>query len=131
MGARNTTGTMPPQGAPVAGVPAGPGGVAASSAGVYAISVAAELAGAAVAALRLYERRGLLAPDRSSGGTRRYSAQDVELARRIAALLDDGVNLTGVARVLQLEAENASLRAELRTLRANVAGARNPRSGPG
>ena len=94
-------------------------GVPASSLGVYAISVAAELAGSGVQALRLYERRGLLTPDRSEGGTRRYSAEDVEVARRIGGLLADGLNLTGVARVLQLEAENASLRAELRALRAH------------
>ena len=60
-------------------------GVPASSLGVYAISVAAELAGSGVQALRLYERRGLLTPDRSEGGTRRYSAEDVEVARRIGA----------------------------------------------
>lgn len=94
------------------------------SLGVYAISVAAELAGSAVPALRLYERRGLLNPERSAGGTRRYSTDDVEAARRINRLLADGLNLAGVALVLQLEAENAALRAELRTLRAGVTDAR-------
>jgi MerR family transcriptional regulator/heat shock protein HspR len=115
--------TRPEQGAPPElGVPE-------SSLGVYAISVAAQLAGSGVAALRLYERRGLLAPDRTGGGTRRYSAQDVEAARRIGDLLADGVNLTGVARVIQLEAENASLRAELRALRANTTAGRGPQAG--
>jgi MerR family transcriptional regulator, heat shock protein HspR len=112
-----------------AGMAAGAAGVPASTTGVYAISVAAELAGSGAAALRLYESRGLLAPDRSAGGTRRYSAEDVEVARRIAGLLADGVNLTGVARVLQLEAENASLRAELRALRATTAAPRTPQAG--
>ncbi|WP_228551949.1 MerR family transcriptional regulator [Mumia zhuanghuii] len=81
---------------------------------VYAISVAAELAGTAVQNLRVYERVGLLTPSRTSGGTRRYSDDDVARLRRIVALLDDGLNLAGVARVLDLEEENASLRAEAR-----------------
>ncbi|WP_262849663.1 MerR family transcriptional regulator [Mumia quercus] len=78
---------------------------------VYAISVAAELAGTAVQNLRVYERSGLLTPVRTSGGTRRYSDDDVVRLRRIVALLDDGLNLAGVARVLDLEDENAALRA--------------------
>jgi len=81
---------------------------------VYAISVAAELAGTAVQNLRVYERVGLLTPSRTSGGTRRYSDDDVARLRRIVALLDDGLNLAGVARVLALEEENADLRAAAR-----------------
>ena len=63
--------------------------------------------------LRLYERRGLLQPDRTDGGTRRYSAADLDRLRRIGELLDGGVNIAGVALVLGLEHDNARLRAEL------------------
>lgn len=98
----------------------------APSRGVYAISVAAELAGSGIQALRLYERRGLLAPDRTDAGTRRYSDNDVTRVRRITALLGDGLNLAGIGAVLELEAENAALRAELASARAQLtaAGAR-------
>jgi DNA-binding transcriptional MerR regulator len=77
---------------------------------VYAISVAAELTGAEVQNLRVYERRGLLAPSRTSGGTRRYSEADLTRVRRILALLDQGLNLAGIALVMELEADNARLR---------------------
>lgn len=83
------------------------------SLGLYAISVAAQLVGIGEQNLRVYERRGLVAPQRTPAGTRRYSAHDVARLRRIADLLDDGLNLAGVARVLELEVENAALRAEL------------------
>lgn len=82
--------------------------------GVYSISVAAELVGMGVQNLRLYEARGLLTPARTDGGTRRYSADDLERLRRIGELLDDGLNLAGIAKVLDLEAENAQLRADAR-----------------
>jgi DNA-binding transcriptional MerR regulator len=81
--------------------------------GVYAISVAAELVGTAVQNLRVYERRGLVEPTRTSGGTRLYSDADVERLRRIAALLEEGLNLAGIAMVLDLEADNARLRRRL------------------
>lgn len=81
--------------------------------GVYGISVAAELVGMDPQSLRLYERRGLLLPGRTDGGTRRYSRDDVERLRRIATLLAAGLNLAGIALVLELEAENARLRADL------------------
>ncbi|MDT4980055.1 MAG: MerR family transcriptional regulator, heat shock protein HspR [Pseudonocardiales bacterium] len=83
------------------------------SRGVYGISVAAELVGMGTQNLRLYERRGLLEPDRTGGGTRRYSSDDVERLRRIGELLDAGLNLAGIAAVLELEEANAQLRAEL------------------
>jgi DNA-binding transcriptional MerR regulator len=79
---------------------------------VYGISVAAELAGMGVQMLRLYEARGLLEPDRTAGGTRRYSDNDIERLRRIGALLDAGLNIAGIAMVLDLEQVNAELRAE-------------------
>jgi DNA-binding transcriptional MerR regulator len=78
---------------------------------VYGISVAAELSNTSVQALRLYERHGLITPARTEGGTRRYSADDVARLQRIAALAAGGVNLAGIARILDLEDENAALRA--------------------
>jgi MerR family transcriptional regulator/heat shock protein HspR len=80
--------------------------------GVYGISVAAELVGMGVQTLRLYEARGLLDPFRTAGGTRRYSANDLDRLRRIGQLLGAGLNLAGIAMVLELEAQNAQLRAE-------------------
>jgi MerR family transcriptional regulator, heat shock protein HspR len=82
--------------------------------GVYGISVAAELSGIAVQSLRLYERHGLLRPYRSGGGTRRYSADDLARLRRISQLVDAGVNLAGISRILDLEDDNAALQAENR-----------------
>jgi DNA-binding transcriptional MerR regulator len=81
--------------------------------GVYGISVAAELVGIGSQTLRLYERRGLLEPARSGGGTRRYSSEDLERLRRIAHLVSTGVNLAGVAMVLDLQDANDQLRADL------------------
>jgi len=79
---------------------------------LYAISVAAELSGTAIQNLRVYERRGLVAPKRTEGGTRRYSEEDVERLVRIRELLDAGLNLAGIDRVLELEDEVARLRDE-------------------
>ena len=77
---------------------------------VYAISVAAELSGTAIQNLRVYERRGLVSPDRTEGGTRRYSADDVRRLVRIRELLDAGLNLAGIDKVLELESELDRLR---------------------
>ncbi|WP_280346460.1 MerR family transcriptional regulator [Nocardia neocaledoniensis] len=85
---------------------------------VYAISVAAELAGIGVQTLRLYEQHGLITPARSAGGTRRYSGDDLTRLHRITALTGEGVNLTAVARILELEDTVAALRAERDRLRA-------------
>jgi DNA-binding transcriptional MerR regulator len=79
---------------------------------VYGISVAAELVGTGVQNLRAYEARGLLEPERTAGGTRRYSANDLERLRRIGDLLEAGLNLAGVAMVMDLQDENSQLRAE-------------------
>jgi DNA-binding transcriptional MerR regulator len=81
--------------------------------GVFGISVAAELTGLGVQNLRAYERYGLLEPARTDGGTRRYSSDDLTRLRRIRALLEQGLNLAGIAQVLGLETANADLRAEL------------------
>ena len=99
--------------------PAGP--ASDGTTGVYGITVAAELAGMSVQALRLYERKGLLEPARTAGGSRRYSDTDIARLRRISVLISDGINLTGIARVLGLEADNAGLRtrnADLKTSNA-------------
>jgi len=80
--------------------------------GVYGISVAAELVGTGAQNLRLYEARGLLEPERTGGGTRRYSAEDLDRLRRIGDLLEAGLNLAGIGLVLDLEAQNTKLRAE-------------------
>ena len=80
---------------------------------VYTMSIAAELLDLPPATLRLYERKGLVAPARTDGGTRRYSADDIDRMRRIADLQTDGVNLAGIGRVMGLEDENAALRASL------------------
>ena len=85
--------------------------------GVFAISVAAEMTSMQVQNLRVYERRGLLAPDRTSGGTRLYSAEDIERLHRIRDLLAAGLNLAGIAAVLELEEENQRLRARLARVR--------------
>ena len=76
---------------------------------VYGIAVAAELVGMGPQTLRLYEARGLLHPERSDGGTRRYSANDLERLRRIGALLGAGLNLAGISMVLDLEGQNVKL----------------------
>lgn len=78
--------------------------------GVYAISVAADIVGTKIANLRVYERRGLVEPDRTEGGTRLYSQTDLDRLARIVELLDAGVNLTGIALVLDLEDDLARLR---------------------
>jgi MerR family transcriptional regulator/heat shock protein HspR len=85
----------------------------ADTRGVFAISVAAERADMQIQNLRVYERRGLLEPARTSGGTRLYSEADIEVLCRIAELLADGLNLAGIRRVLALEAEVAALQARI------------------
>lgn len=81
--------------------------------GVYAISVAAEMVSMQVQNLRVYERRGLVDPDRTPGGTRLYSSADVDRLHRIRELLAEGLNLAGIAKVLELEGEVNRLRAAL------------------
>ena len=108
--------TIPAPHPPHPPVPASDG-----STGVYGITVAAELAGMSVQALRLYERMGLLAPARTGGGVRRYSDTDIARLRRIGSLIAEGINLTGIARVLGLEDDNVGLHADNEGLRARNA----------
>lgn len=89
-----------------------------SGRGLYAISVVAELLGTGQQNIRLYERRGLLTPERTEGGTRQYSESDLAVLRRVGELLDEGLNLAGVAKVLELEMDNARLRRQLKRSRS-------------
>ena len=84
---------------------------------VYVISVFAEIAGVHPQTLRNYERSGLLRPQRTSGGSRRFSDEDLAALRRIQELTNEGVNLEGVKRIMALEAEVARLRNEVASLR--------------
>jgi MerR family transcriptional regulator, heat shock protein HspR len=86
--------------------------------GLFSISVAAELAGLHPQTLRIYEREGLLDPARTAGGTRRYSQADIARLAEITTLTSDGLNLAGIRRVLELQAETRQLQAELARLRA-------------
>ena len=87
---------------------------------VYVISVAAELAGMHPQTLRIYERKGLIAPTRTIGKNRRYSERDVQLLRRIQELTNQGVGLEGVRRILDLEAEMARMQAMVDAMRAQL-----------
>lgn len=80
---------------------------------VYVISVAAELAGVHPQTLRIYERKGLVEPARTGGGSRRYSDADIAVLQRIQDLTTAGLNLAGVKRVLELEAQLAHLEEQL------------------
>ncbi|HEX3197995.1 MAG TPA: MerR family transcriptional regulator [Propionibacteriaceae bacterium] len=83
------------------------------AAGLFGISIAAGMVGTRVQNLRAYEKAGLVDPQRTAGGTRLYSMDDIMRLRQIAALLDEGLNLAGIAMVLRLEADNARLRREI------------------
>jgi len=87
---------------------------------VYVISVAAELAGVHPQTLRVYERKGLLDPSRTAGGSRRFSERDLARLRRIHELTESGLNLEGVRRVMELETEVARLHREIDLLRAEA-----------
>lgn len=88
---------------------------------VYVISVAAELAGVHPQTLRIYERKGLLNPARTGGGSRRYSQADITRLARIQELTADGLNLAGVTRVLHLEWQIQELETELANVRSQAA----------
>ena len=88
---------------------------------VYVNSVEAELSGMHHQTLRIYESRGLLDPARTAGGNRRYSDTDIRLLRRIADLTAEGLNLQGVKRILELEAEVIRLNRELEMAKSQIA----------
>src|SRR6476619_1156121 len=105
---------------------------ARSARGVYGISVTSELSGVGPQTLRLYERRGLLTPSRTDGGTRRYSDDDLERLRRITELVDQGVNLAGIAHILDLETRNSQLESDytqLEVLNARLKADQRPTRG--
>ena len=84
---------------------------------VYVISVAAELAGVHPQTLRIYERKGLVRPERTSGNTRRYSQRDIDLLRQIQEMTQEfGINLAGVKRIIEMQAELAALRVRMQDL---------------
>ena len=95
--------------------------VSRSARGVYGISVTSELSGLGPQTLRLYERRGLLTPSRTDGGTRRYSDDDLDRLRRITELVDQGVNLAGIAHILDLETKNSQLESDYTQLEVHNA----------
>jgi MerR family transcriptional regulator/heat shock protein HspR len=78
---------------------------------IFIISVAAELAGVHPQTLRVYERKGLVSPSRTQGNTRRYSQRDIDRLRRIQVLTNEGINLAGVLRIIELEREIERLKA--------------------
>jgi len=87
---------------------------------LYIISVAAELAGVHAQTLRIYERKGLIEPSRTEGGSRRYSDRDIALLRRIQDLTTEGVSLAGVRKILELEDEVADLRRRIAELQEEL-----------
>lgn len=87
---------------------------------VFVISVAAELAGMHPQTLRIYERKGLIDPYRTPGGTRRYSQEDIERLQLIQDMTAEGMNLEGVKRVLALQEENRRLKKKLDRLRDKI-----------
>lgn len=87
---------------------------------VFVISVAAELAGMHPQTLRIYERKGLIDPFRTPGGTRRYSEDDIERLQLIQDLTGQGLNLEGVRRVLALQEENRQLKVRVNRLRDQI-----------
>jgi len=109
-----------PDGAAARGLRAGAEGGDDTRRALYVISVAAELAGVHPQTLRVYERKGLLDPSRTRGGSRRFSEHDLARLRRIQALTTAGLNLEGVRRVLELEADVERLRQELEDARAEA-----------
>ena len=101
-----------------------------SARGVYGISVASELTGIDAQTLRLYERRGLLTPARTDGGTRRYSDDDLDLLQRINELVAQGINIAGIAQILHLEHRNSELESDNSHLKSENARLRSEEPTP-
>lgn len=96
---------------------------------VFAIAVAAELAGMHPQTLRQYDRIGLVVPGRTSGGSRRYSTRNIEQLREVAQLSAEGVSLPAIARLLDLEDENRALRSRITELENALRAERESRPG--
>ena len=92
-------------------------------AAVYVISIAAEISGMHAQTLRQYDRLGLVSPDRATGRGRRYSLRNIAMLREVQRLVNEGINLAGIKRILELEDVNRALSEELTNLRSQLAGA--------
>ena len=95
--------------------------VSRAARGVYGISVASELSGFDPQTLRLYERRGLVTPARTDGGTRRYSDDDLDRLARISELVGAGINIAGILQILNLEHRNTELESDNSQLKSENA----------
>jgi MerR family transcriptional regulator/heat shock protein HspR len=96
---------------------------------LYIISVAAELAGVHAQTLRIYERKGLIEPARTQGGSRRYSERDIQVLQRIQELTNEGVSLVGVRKIMELEDELAAAFVRIRELEQAMERARTAARG--
>jgi MerR family transcriptional regulator/heat shock protein HspR len=96
---------------------------------VFAIAVAAELAGMHPQTLRQYDRIGLVVPGRTRGGSRRYSSRNIEQLREVSRLSGEGMSLAAIARVLDLEDEVRNLRRTVRELESQLRAERASRPG--
>ncbi len=92
-------------------------------AAVYVISIAAEISGMHAQTLRQYDRLGLVSPDRATGRGRRYSLRDIAMLREVQRLVNEGINLAGIKKILELEETNRLLSNEVSNLRGQLAGA--------
>jgi MerR family transcriptional regulator/heat shock protein HspR len=92
-------------------------------AAVYVISIAAEISGMHAQTLRQYDRLGLVSPDRATGRGRRYSLRDIAMLREVQRLVNEGINLAGIKKILELEEMNRALNIQISNLRNELAGA--------
>jgi len=95
-------------------------GIPTDDESVYVISVAAQLSGMHPQTLRQYDRLGLVSPGRASGRGRRYSLRNIASLRNIQRLVGEGVNLAGIARIIELESAVANMALEMAKLRGEV-----------
>ncbi len=94
--------------------------VPSDDAGVYVISVAAEISGMHPQTLRQYDKLGLVSPSRTEGRNRRYSLRDIALLRAVQKLVGEGINHAGIKRIIELESAMANLSVEVAQLRIEV-----------
>jgi MerR family transcriptional regulator/heat shock protein HspR len=92
-------------------------------AAVFVISIAAEISGMHAQTLRQYDRLGLVSPDRASGRGRRYSLRDIAMLREVQRMVNEGINLAGIKKILELEELNRALNEDVSNLRNQLAGA--------
>ena len=92
----------------------------ADDAGVYVISIAAQISGLHPQTLRQYDRLGLVSPNRTEGRNRRYSLRDIALLRAVQRLVGEGINHAGIKRIIDLESAMANMALEVAQLRIEV-----------